>query len=212
MKNQTQIAKWSPMKSGQRYGRLVAVRFLRRDKSGSMRWLFQCDCGRRHVSIASHVRSGGTRSCGCYRNEVSSAYRRSMTTHRMSKSVEYRCWAAMLNRCNNSRNKDYADYGGRGIRVCKRWRKFENFYADMGPRPSPEHSLDRKNNDLGYIKRNCRWATAAQQKMNRRITKGVRYRGRTMLLIEACRLAGIKHALARDRLRRGWSVKRAMSS
>jgi hypothetical protein len=81
---------------------------------------------------------------------------------------EYKVWAAMIQRCSNPNNADYPDYGGRGIRVCDRWLKFANFYADMGPRPSPQHSIDRIDNDGNYALGNCRWATAADQRANQR--------------------------------------------
>lgn len=86
----------------------------------------------------------------------------------MSRTVEYRTWFHMRERCNDPNYPRYADYGGRGIKVCARWAKFENFFADMGRRPSPKHSIDRIDNDGDYEPSNCRWATAAQQMSNQR--------------------------------------------
>jgi hypothetical protein len=91
------------------------------------------------------------------------------TTHGMSKTPEFRCWWHMLQRCSNPRNARFARYGGRGIRVCERWRKFEDFFADMGPRPSAQHSIDRENNDGNYEPSNCRWATRSEQQNNKGI-------------------------------------------
>lgn len=96
-------------------------------------------------------------------------------THRMTGSPEYRSWNAMRTRCNNKGHHKFPDYGGRGITICERWNKFENFYADMGPRPSLNLSLDRIDNDGNYEPSNCRWATLKQQARNKRIFKKNKY-------------------------------------
>jgi hypothetical protein len=87
----------------------------------------------------------------------------------MHLSPEYTAWRHMIDRCKNIKNKHFDDYGGRGITVCERWHNsFENFYADMGPRPSQKHSIDRIDNNCGYEPSNCRWATATTQALNKR--------------------------------------------
>lgn len=92
-----------------------------------------------------------------------------MVTHGLTKSVEYRTWRSMKERCYNPNNKKYKDYGGRGIKVCDRWlNNFENFHADMGPRPSKEYSLDRIDNNGDYMPTNCKWATIIEQRRNQR--------------------------------------------
>jgi hypothetical protein len=204
-------SKSPPMAAGQRYGRLVALTFVGRSSRGIGRWRFRCDCGKKCALWTNNVRNGHTRSCGCWRRERSVQIGRQTATHRMTGLIEHRAWTQLRNRCQNSRNKDYKEYGGRGIKVCKRWEKFENFYADMGPRPSVKHSLDRHpDNDGDYKPSNCRWATKKQQRRNQRRSKMVRYQGRRMTLAEACDLSGVRSDKARLRLRRGWSVKRAL--
>ena len=91
--------------------------------------------------------------------------------HHMCGKPEYIAWCHMKERCSNSKCRGYENYGGRGITVCNRWDKFANFYEDMGNKPSKKHSLDRKDNEKGYSKDNCRWATSLQQVLNRRKNK-----------------------------------------
>lgn len=151
---------------GKRFGRLVGVRLARISDSGDARWIFQCDCGREHEADGTHVRRGNTKSCGCLNKET---YASRATTHGMSHTTEFRCWSSFINRCYNSHNNAFKNYGGRGITVCAEWRNsFEQFYADMGPRPAPHLTIERKNNNLGYSKENCVWGTNTDQSRNRR--------------------------------------------
>lgn len=161
--------------TGRAFGRLMV---LERSENGGKepRWLCACICGRKKVVFGSSLKSGQTRSCGCIAREVTRA--RSIT-HGMFGSPEWRAWASMRSRCLVPTNRNYANYGGRGITVCVRWRdSFEAFYRDMGPRPSPHHQIDRINNNAGYEPNNCRWATRAENQRNRRTT--VRYGGLTL--------------------------------
>jgi hypothetical protein len=116
----------------------------------------------------------------------------------------------MKRRCFNPTVKHHINYGGRGIGVCSRWLKFENFFADMGRCPAGM-SLDRKDNDLGYNPTNCRWATPKEQARNRRSNRLVSVDGRQITISEAAELAGKSKATIRGRLNRGWSIERAMS-
>ncbi len=125
---------------------------------------------------------------------------------------EYRTWAGMKTRCLNRRSSQWENYGGRGIKVCKRWREsFANFMKDMGPRPSSNHSLDRVNNNGNYIKHNCRWATQAEQSRNTYRNVLITHNGETKTLSEWARVAGITPACLRDRYRTGWPFHRAIS-
>ncbi len=117
----------------------------------------------------------------------------------------------MLTRCENPRCEAYPRYGGRGIEVCKRWQTFENFLADMGPRPSADHSIDRIENDGNYEPGNCRWATDAEQNQNTRSNRLLTYAGRTQPLSVWAREFGIRRETVRERLKAGWDVERALT-
>jgi hypothetical protein len=150
--------------TGERFGKLIVVARSGRS-SKPVRWRCRCDCGEPLVVIGASLKSGRTKSCGCFKADriTHGASRRNST------SPEYQCWTNIKQRCLNPNNDRYEDWGGRGIRICERWaNSFENFFADVGPRPSPAHSLDRKNNDGRYEPGNCRWATKSEQQLNQR--------------------------------------------
>ena len=162
------------------------------------------------VIIADSARRGLSRSCGCLKAELAPIYPR---THGKRRSSEYAIWVNMIARCTKETRPDYARYGGRGIKVCERWRAFENFYADMGPRPSPRHSLDRVDNDRNYEPGNVRWATATEQGRNQRSNRIVTYMGQPMTLSEACERAGLNEGTVRSRIDRyGWTAEAALTT
>jgi len=125
-------------------------------------------------------------------------------THGMTGSVEYRTWRNMKRRCYNLRDKNYTDYGGRGIRVCSRWIKsFTNFYEDMGKRPGQDYSLDRIDNSSDYSPDNCRWATAEIQANNTRRNRLLTLDKKTMTLAQWCRERGVNYVRACKRIMKG---------
>jgi hypothetical protein len=157
--------------TGQRFGKLIVLKQADEgsDEWGSVLWDCACDCGNMKKISAGFLRSKHTQSCGCWKHEVS-------VTHGLARkgkiAPEYRCWQHMKERCNNSKERQFKNYGGRGIKVCARWENsFESFFEDVGLRPNAKLSLDRINNNGDYEPGNVRWATAKQQQNNRRNNK-----------------------------------------
>ena len=158
--------------TGQRFGRLLVVARAA-NINGRGAWLVRCDCGREKVSPSRFMTQGRAVSCGCWGQRDRLLGQTWTTRHghsrRTGNTPEYECWCHMRRRCYDANGKDYKNYGGRGIAVCHAWREsFEAFYRDMGPRPSPTHSIDRINNDGHYEPGNCRWADRLTQNRNRR--------------------------------------------
>jgi len=127
--------------------------------------------------------------------------------------VEYRAWSGMRTRCTNRKFVDWAIYGGRGIKVCERWNSFAKFFADMGPKPSPRHSLDRKDSDGHYEPLNCRWATPKEQANNwKHRNRKLTFNGETLLLSEWSSRIGISRESLRDRIDSGWPIEKALTT
>lgn len=194
--------------AGQRFGRLLAMK--RAKNIGRFTaWDCLCDCGNHLVIRTGSLRSGNTTSCGCLRAEQVSAR---FTKHGQKHSPEYASWSLMRDRCNNKNNKNFAWYGGAGIKVCEAWDDFSVFLSDMGYRPSAAHSIDRWPDQAGnYGPSNCRWATRTEQARNRRSTKLLEHNGITRPLAEWAEIFGIDYSILNKRIWRGWPVERALT-
>lgn len=174
--------------------------------------LCRCECGVERTVTTWTLRGGRSESCGCARREASAAScRERSTTHGMYRTPTNNSWASMIKRCNDPNQKSYANYGGRGIAVCDRWRTFERFLADMGERPSLKHSIDRIDRNGNYEPGNCRWATAKEQARNRRTSRVVEVAGVSATLAEWQERSGIGALTIRARLDRGWSAAEAVT-
>lgn len=147
---------------GKTFGRLTVLDRAGSSKNGHSIWLCLCECGVTANVLGTNLRTGHTTSCGCYNTEV-------VTKHNQYGSLTYQSWKGMIQRCINPKSSKYKDYGGRGITVCSKWMEsFISFVNDMGIRPGKQFTIDRIDNDKGYYKNNCRWATRLQQNLNKR--------------------------------------------
>lgn len=201
-------------KTGKRYGMLLVIGFSGKNKHGQTLWLTKCDCGKEKIALGGGMVCGHTRSCGCLKISTSKTSRRTHGYCSGGKTDEYKIWLGMKKRCVNKNAKSYEHYGGRGIKVCRRWMKFENFLEDVGLRPSKNHSLDRFPNKNGnYEPGNVRWATQKQQCGNKRTNLVIEFRGETMTAGEWADKLGIKRFTLYCRLNGyGWSIERALTT
>ncbi len=171
------------------------------EKRGALRcWHAVCACGTRSEVYGASLLRGASLSCGCLRSAASAVR---MRTHGQTGTTAYATYASMLARCENPNARAFARYGGRGITVCARWRDFAVFLADMGPKPSPSHSIDRIDNDRGYEPGNCRWATKKEQARNTRANLLIEIDGVTRCAAEWQEIAGIPQQTLNNRYRRG---------
>lgn len=157
--------------SNERFGRLVAISMIAKFKNKT-KWICLCDCGKIKEILLNSLTTGRTMSCGCLQKDCVVEYNSKRIPHKMIRTSTYGSWLAMNRRCNCENATGYKNYGGRGIKICKRWKKFDNFYKDMGERPIGK-TLDRINNNGNYKPSNCRWATYKQQSNNTRRNKNV---------------------------------------
>lgn len=191
------------------FNRLTAIGYAGASRQGAL-WLWRCSCGKLTVALGKRVVRGNIKSCGCWQREASAKFQ---WRHGMRDTPEYKIWASMVQRCTNASDKAFRHYGGRGITVCDRWTTSANFFADMGPRPSSKHSVERIDNNKGYSPDNCKWATSAEQSRNTRRTRMLTFNGETMCLKDWADRLGCHYLRLHYRLgKQGWTIERTLTT
>lgn len=193
--------------AGRKYGRLTVLYKMPTNREKAM-WLCRCECGNSRSVSGNNLRYGVTKSCGCLQPEMASKTHRK---HGLSNSPEYRIWRGIIDRCVRQNSTVYRYYGGRGIKMCHRWRgSFLQFLADMGERPSTKHSVERIDNNGNYEPNNCRWATSAEQRRNSRNVRLIQHDGLLLCVPDWAKRIGISPSSLHGRLQAGWSVEEAV--
>ena len=160
--------------TSQKFGRLTVVSFAGQNRHKQSLWYCVCNCSKKIITQSGNLKNGHTYSCGCYNiDQARQRARKLFTTHGLSGSRLYHVWQNMIKRCYNPKSTGYKNYGGRGVKVCKRWRESLMFFLeDMGPRPYG-YTLERADNNKGYNPKNCKWATWTEQANNKRNNLGI---------------------------------------
>lgn len=191
------------IEAGRRFGRWTVIAQTTNGSSAKRRFICKCDCGNEGVVRVASLLAGCSKSCGCFNVEFASILHRTHGyTANNRKPKVYHIWNEMRSRCQRPTHKQYSDYGGRGIKVCERWEKFENFLADMGE-PPPGMSLDRSDNDGDYEPGNCAWKTRIEQNNNKRSNVLVTESDGTFTLSEFARRNGLSYGSVQAAVKRG---------
>jgi hypothetical protein len=191
--------------TGQKFNRLTAL--SRSENRGkTVYWLCECECGAIKEVAGASLRCGKTKSCGCLNVEVYSTF---FVTHGMNNTPTYKTWEGMIQRCTNPKSKRFPVYGGRGISICDRWLKFENFYEDMGLKPQ-KLTLDRIDNDGNYCKENCKWSTVKEQNNNTSRNHFITVNGIKKNITQWESALGVGRGTIYSRIKRGLSSEDAV--
>lgn len=194
--------------TGKPFGKLTVIKRVRRTNRRTAKWWCQCSCGNITKVEGSSLRRKLTRSCGCLRSETTTQCK---LIHGKANSPEYKIWSRMKTRCYDSNDKGFKHYGARGITICDKWlNNFMAFYNDVGPRPSPKHSIDRINNNSGYSPTNVKWSTKREQNNNTTRNHFITIDGITHTISQWARRMGVKPYIIINRIRRGWDEIRAV--
>lgn len=187
---------------GRKFGRLTVIKEASIVSNYRRRWLCQCECGGTKTTIGKSLLNGDTKSCGCLQKEVTAKTR---TVHGLRYTPEFYVWSSMKDRCRNPNCRKFKFYGARGVCVTPEWEKFENFYRDMGPRPSSAHSIERMDSNGNYEPSNVYWATKDQQNRTQRSTLLVSIDEMSEPMGEWGRLLGIDRSSAWTRSKKNRS-------
>lgn len=193
-------------------GRIKVVGQAGKNKNGNILWRYECSCGGGGIATADTIRH--IKSCGCFRREKGKEFFHNYnTTHGESRTRIYIIWGNMINRTSNKKNKDYKNYGGRGITVCEEWKDYlafkkwalENGYSDT-------LTLDRIDNDKGYYPGNCRWADEETQNNNKQQSRKLEYKGEIKSVEQWAKEYNINRGTLVNRLNKGMSIKEALET
>lgn len=209
---------------GQKFGRLLVLEFAGIRNYRTF-FLCRCECGKEKIIMGKSIINGKTKSCGCLIKEVMKNNFFGVT-HGKHNTIFYKKWGGIKTRCLNKKNHTYKNYGGRGIKICDKWLKFEGFYDDMYDNEDPSKSyikhcekfgennttLDRIDNNKGYCKENCRWSTSKEQANNRRNNRLIVYQGKRQTIAEWAKELNIKPSLISDRIKRGWKIEKVFNT
>lgn len=188
---------------GDKFGRLTVISLFDRKRSGS-RWLCKCECGNEHTVFTQNLKNGSVRSCGCQSHP---------TKHGMTNTRVYQTWAAMKSRCRSQSYHAHKHYAGKGVAVCNEWLQFEAFYEwALKNGYKDDLTLDRVDNSKGYEPSNCRFVTIADQQRNKTSNRIVTFQGKTKSICQFADDIGIARATLCNRLSRGWSVEKALTT
>lgn len=200
--------------NNQRFGKLVVIKEIGRNKDNRVIWLCKCDCGNYHETLGKYLLSGETTSCGCQRTQILLIEAERLKTHGLTNTRIYNIWLAMKGRCNNPNNSAYKKYGGRGIKVCEEWNEFLSFYnwaINNGYEKSL--SIDRIDVNGNYEPNNCRWADSVTQGNNTRRNHYLTYNGETKTMSEWARIKNLDYSTLRSRINEyNWSVEKALET
>lgn len=200
--------------TGKRFCRLVVVcRNEHNDKFNQVTWKCRCDCGNEVIVKGNALKSGNTKSCGCYKLEQIRKSETKHSIHGLKHTRMYNIWHGMKARCYNPNNKDYCNYGARGIVMCDEWKNdFQAFYDwAMANGYSDNLTIDRINNDRNYEPSNCEWVTTHKQNQNKRNNIYLTFNGKTQLLSRWAEETGISVGVLSRRIINGWSVEDALT-
>lgn len=197
--------------TGRQFGRLTVI-YRAENRNGRAAWGCLCECGMRFVVIGKDLRNGHTKSCGCLRKDRASE---THLIHGQTNTRLFRVWQKMISRCHSNADKDYKNYGGRGISVCDEWKKdFHSFYEwSMKSGYKEPLEIDRIDNDGDYTPSNCRWSTRKEQCNNRRNNRVITYNGKTQTVQQWADKTGVNRSTLNSRINKlHWDVEKALTS